>query len=87
MKRVLAVALLVVTIATLAPRPAEALRLESWQGHVSIGYAKLFSDSLAPSGSLSVGCGLDHPLKGRFRLGPKLSLSLLGSSQTERGSS
>ncbi len=86
MKRALPFALLLMTIAMLAPVRAHALRLEGWQGHLSIGYAKLFSDSLAPTGSLSVAGGIDHPLVGRFRIGPVLSLSLLGSSQTERGS-
>ncbi len=86
MKRVLSAALLWVTVALLAPTRAEALRLEGWQGHLSIGYARLFSDSLAPTGSLSVAGGVDHPLVGRFRIGPVISLSLLGSSQTERGS-
>lgn len=86
MKRVLPFALLLFALFTVLPSRAHALRLEAWQGHLSFGYARLFSDSLAPSGSLSVSGGIDHPLAGRWRIGPVVSLSLLGSSQTVRGS-
>jgi hypothetical protein len=78
--------MLVAVLALCTPLRAQALRLDAWQGHLSIGYGKVFSDSLAPSGSLSVAGGVDHPLTGRWRIGPVVSLSLLGSSRTVRGS-
>jgi len=67
--------------------PARAgLVLDAWRGHISFGYAKLVSDSLAPAGSLSVAGGVDYPLARKWRLGPTLSFDLLGSSNVTRGS-
>lgn len=68
-----------------APARAGALRLEPWRGHVSFGYAHLFSDSLSPGGSFSVAGGVDYPVGERFRIGPVLSIALLGSREVERG--
>lgn len=67
--------------------PAHAgLRLEPWRGHVALGYSHVFSDSLAPAGSLSAAGGVDYPLGARWRIGPALSFNLLGSSNVTRGS-
>jgi hypothetical protein len=65
---------------------AGPMRLEPWRGHLSIGYGHLFSDSLSPGGSVSIKGGLDYPIGPRLRLGPVLSISLLGSHEVERGS-
>ncbi|MBI5168798.1 MAG: hypothetical protein HZA61_04855 [Candidatus Eisenbacteria bacterium] len=67
--------------------PASAgLKLDRFKGHLSFGYAKLVSDSLAPGGSLSVAAGVEYPLRENWRLGPTASFNLLGSSSTKRGS-
>jgi hypothetical protein len=79
---VLAAALL----AAAAPATAGPIRLDAWRGHLSVGYARVFADSLAPGGSISVGGGVDHPVGRRFRLGPAIGYHLLGSSTVERGS-
>ena len=55
------------------------------EGHLSVGYAKLFSND-APSGSLSVGGGLDYPVAGAFRAGIDIGFDLLGTRSVERGS-
>lgn len=75
-------------LACLAATPARAgsLRLEHWRGHLSVGYSKLFADSLAPGGSFGVSGGVDYPVGGAFRLGPALGYHLLGSSTVEQGS-
>jgi hypothetical protein len=69
-----------------APAQAGALKLEPWRGHVSFGYAHLFSDSYSPGGSFSVAGGVDYPLGSRLRLGPVLGIALLGSHEVTRGS-
>ena len=70
-----------------APGAARAnMRVEPWRGHISIGYAHVFSDSLAPPGSISFGAGLDYPLTPNWRVGPAMSFSMLGSSTVVRGS-
>ena len=68
------------------PAHAAALRLEPWRGHVSLGYGHLFSDRYSPGGSISVAGGLDYAVHDRLRLGPVLSISLLGSHEVTRGS-
>ncbi len=83
----LAAALLVALLIGAGPSRAHAApRLDAWKGHIAFGYAKVFSDSLAPAGSLSVAGGVEYPLSERWRLGPSLSFDLLGSSSTRRGS-
>jgi hypothetical protein len=78
-------ALVLATLFALAhAAPAHALRLSEWRGHLSVGYAKLSGDALAPGGSLSAGGGVDHPVAPRWRVGPSLAFHLLGSSQVER---
>jgi hypothetical protein len=62
------------------------MTLESWRGHVAIGFGAIVSDSLAPGGSVSVAAGVDYPLGAKWRVGPTLSIDLLGSSTVTRGS-
>lgn len=62
------------------------LRLEEWRGHVSLGYAHLFSDSTSPGGSLSVAGGVDYPIRAGLRIGPVVAISLLGTHDVTRGS-
>lgn len=54
-------------------------------GHLSVGYAKLFATH-APSGSMSVGAGLDYPVAHSFRAGLDIGFDLLGTNSVERGS-
>ena len=86
--RVIRRALVALAALALAAAPGAAhaaLRLDAWHGHVSFGFARVYSDSLAPGGSLSVAGGVDYPLSPRLRLGPTVAFSLLGSSQATRG--
>ena len=78
--------------------PARALEVESFGGHVAIGYSRLLSSSdprdidpdirssRPPGGSLSVAGGVDYPLAGPFRLGADVRFALLGSRTVELGS-
>ena len=65
---------------------AGAIRLEPWRGHVAVGYGKLWSDALAPGGSISVAGGVDYPVSPSLRVGPVIGLALLGSHDVQRGS-
>ena len=68
-----------------ATAPAHAkMRLEEWKGHISLGFAHAFADSLAPAGSMSVSGGVDYPLTTAWRVGPVLSFNLLGSTNVTR---
>ncbi len=78
--------LALVALSALAVPARAGLKLDRFKGHLSFGYAKLVSDSLAPAGSLSVAAGLEYPLRPNWRLGPTASFNLLGSSTTKRGS-
>jgi len=78
-------AALVLALAAAAPAHA-GMTLDQWRGHISFGYARVVSDSLAPTGSLSVAGGVDYPLAPKWRLGPTLSFNLLGSTNVTRGS-
>jgi hypothetical protein len=69
-----------------APAHAGALRLEPWRGHVSFGYARLFSDDTSPGGSISVAGGVDYPIRDDLRIGPGIAISLLGTRDVTRGS-
>ena len=90
MFRRLIVIVMLFTLATLSPRfvpEAQAgLKLDRWKGHLAFGYAKVFSDTLAPAGSLSVAAGIAYPVRERWLVGPTMSFNLLGSSSTKRGS-
>jgi hypothetical protein len=72
--------------ACVAAPASGAVTIAAWRGHIALGYAKVVSDSLAPAGSMSVSGGVDYPLGARWRLGPALSINLLGSSSATRGS-
>src|SRR5256885_5142899 len=72
--------------ATVSPARAGMLKLEDWRGHISLGYAHLFSDSLSPGGSISVAGGVDYPIRGNLRVGPVIGMAILGSSDVTRGS-
>jgi hypothetical protein len=67
-----------------APR-ASAITPADLQGHVALGYAKLFVPD-APGGSLSVAAGLDLPVAGPLRAGVDVGYHLLGTRTVERGS-
>lgn len=69
-----------------APARAGAIRLEPWRGHISLGYAHLFSDDLSPGGSISVAGGLDYPITEALRVGPVIGIAILGSHDVTRGS-
>jgi hypothetical protein len=69
-----------------AAGPARAMRLDQWRGHVSFGYAHLFSDSTSPGGSISASGGVDYPIAERWRIGPGVAISLLGTHDVTRGS-
>ena len=62
-----------------------AARFADLGGHVSIGYAKLFTTD-APEGSISMGAGLDYPLAPTLRAGLDLGYDLLGSRPAQEGS-
>lgn len=79
--------LLLAALAAGASRPASAaMRLDDWRGHFSVGFGRVWSDSLAPGGSISAAGGLEYPLSPRWRLGATAAFNLLGSSTVNRGS-
>lgn len=79
--------LLLAALAAGCAAPASAgMRLDAWKGRLSVGYARVFSDTLAPAGSISAAIGLEYPLSSRWRLGPTAAFNLLGSSVVSRGS-
>lgn len=79
--------LLLVALAACGSRPASAgMRLDAWKGHLSVGYARVYSDTLAPGGSISAAGGLEYPIAPRWRLGATAAFNLLGSSTVDRGS-
>ena len=86
MRRIAAVALVAAALAAGAPHARAAMRLDAWRGHVAIGFAHVVADSLDPPGSLSFSAGVDYPLAKGWRVGPTITLSLLGSSNLTRGS-
>ena len=80
-------ALVVLGLALLSAVPAEAgVKLEPWRGHVSFGYARLFSDEFSPGGSISLSGGVDYPVNEHLRIGPVLGIALLGTHDVVRGS-
>lgn len=85
-RRVTAPLLLAAVAACLAVPATAGMRLDAWKGHLSVGYGRVFSDSLAPGGSISAAVGLEYPIAGRWRLGPTAAFNLLGSSVVRRGS-
>lgn len=86
-RRALAPMLVAVLAAVAGATPASAgLHLDAWKGHLTVGYARVFSDSLAPGGSISAGGGIEYPLSQRWLLGGSVAFNLLGSSVAHRGS-
>lgn len=79
-------ALAVTLAALLLAGPTHASPFRDLGGHLSAGYGKLFTEDESPSGSLSVGAGLDVPLAAGFRAGIEIGFHLLGSRTVERGS-
>jgi hypothetical protein len=83
---------LVLLALLLVPAPAgAAARFSEVGGHFSIGYAKLSTadasgGSISPGGSISMGVGLDYPLRPTLRAGLDLGYDLLGSLTFPRGS-
>lgn len=87
MNRIFGRAAVLAALVACAAAPATAgLRLDAWKGHLSVGYAKVYSDSLAPAGSISAGGGIEYPLSPGWRLGAAVAFNLLGSSVVDRGS-
>ena len=68
------------------PAQAASMHLAGWRGHVSLGYGHLFSDSFSPGGSISVAGGLDYPIHESLRVGPVVSMAILGTHDVTRGS-
>jgi hypothetical protein len=82
--RVAALALVASALAGAAPR-ASAATWSEMEGHMTVGYAKLFADQ-APAGSVSFSGGLDLPVTDTWRAGFGLGVSLLGTRNEIRGS-
>lgn len=80
-------ALIAASCALTLAAPAHAgLKVEPWRGHVSFGYARLFSDSYSPGGSITLAGGVDYPVNEALRVGPVLGIALLGTHDVTRGS-
>ncbi len=87
MKRTIGLAALLALLGAALAAPASAgMRLDEWKGRLSVGYARVFSDTLAPAGSISAAIGLEYPVAKRWRVGPAAAFNLLGSSIVRRGS-
>jgi hypothetical protein len=85
--RRLAMPLLLAALAACCALPASAgMRLGAWKGHLGVGYSVVFSDTLAPPGSMSASLGVEYPIATRWLLGPSVGFNLLGSSTVSRGS-
>ena len=90
MHRRLILVTLVAAVAIGASLPVTAQA--KMQGHISLGYGKLFIaskdtlDQEAPGGSLSVAAGLDWPLAKEFRVGGEIGFHLLGGQTLTEGS-
>jgi hypothetical protein len=65
--------------------PARAVAWSEVRGHVGVGLAKL-AEPGAPGGSLSVGGGLDLPVRADWRAGVSIAYHLLGSKSASQGS-
>jgi hypothetical protein len=90
-------ALLTMMLLALATNAADA-GLAEWNGHLGIGYAKLFAHDRdprsilgqeqrqTPAGSLSLAAGADYPITRSLRGGIGIGYHLLGSRTLVRGS-
>jgi hypothetical protein len=72
------------TLMALAGPSAARPRLADLRGHLLLGYAKLFAGE-APGGSLSIGAGVEHPLRGSLGVGLDVGYHLLGSRTLVQG--
>jgi hypothetical protein len=79
MGRILLALLLVPAGAAAGPR------LEQMEGHLSLGWTKLFITD-GPGGSISLAAGVDYPLARALRAGLDIGYDLLGSRTEQRGS-
>lgn len=68
-----------------AAPPAHVGRMSELEGHLGLGYARLFITN-PPGGSLAVSGGLDLPIAGPWRIGVDVGFDLLGSRSVERDS-
>ena len=72
--------------AVVAATPAGAgLKLESFRGHLAVGYGKLVDEG-APAGSISFSGGVEYPISSRWTTGVEVGYWLLGTRFEERGS-
>ncbi len=60
-------------------------RLQRFEGHLSVGYAKL-GIAHAPGGSISMAAGVDYPVAPALRAGVDVGYDLLGTRNAESGS-
>jgi hypothetical protein len=74
-----------VGIALLGSTAALAAPLDQVQGHLAVGYGKLFEED-APGGSLALGAGIDLPATAALRTGVEVGYMLLGTRTTQEGS-
>ncbi len=72
-------------IALGAAAPAHALAPAKFGGHLSLGYAHLFTTQ-SPGGSLSLAGGVDYPVSDDLRIGAEAGFDLLGSRSVDVGS-
>jgi hypothetical protein len=72
-------------VAALLPACAHAGRMSELQGHLGVGFGRLFATD-SPGGSLAVGAGLDLPVGGPWRAGFDVGYDLLGTRNVSRGS-
>jgi len=84
-RRIVTAALLALAVLGGAAPAARAFDLTEMEGHLSVGFAKLFVDQ-APGGSVSFAGGLDVPVTDTWRAGFGLGVSLLGTRNEARGS-
>src|SRR5689334_5510365 len=59
-------------------------RLADLRGHLMLGYAKLFAGQ-SPAGSLSIGAGIEHPLRANLDAGVDVGYHLLGTRTLVQG--
>jgi hypothetical protein len=62
-------------------------KLETFQGHICLGYGKLLpSEGASPGGSLSFAGGVEYPIRPGWSAGIEIGYWLLGTRLVERGS-
>src|SRR4030095_14011439 len=78
------VALLAIAVGS-AERASAGMKLESFRGHLAIGYGKLMEGD-APAGSISFSGGVEYPIAAQWTTGIEIGYWLLGTRIEERGS-